>query len=92
MTITRSAPTVGSVTGILAAAGALGSYFPPRVMGARLARQRLHGRAAAATSAPPAFGYPALRLQPRVFLMLVVAPLKVGASLTAIPTGENNAA
>ena len=93
MMITRCAPTmsVGSVTGIVAAAGALGSYFPPPLMGARLGRHRLHGRAAAVTTAPPAFGYPALGLQPRVFLMFVVALLKVGAFLTAIPTGENNA-
>lgn len=93
MMITRCAPTmsVGSVTGIVAAASTLGSYFPPLVMGARFDRHRLHGRAAAVTTAPPAFGYPALRLQPRVFLMFVVALLKVGASLTAIPTGEKNA-
>lgn len=77
MMITRCAPTmsVGSVTGIVAAAGALGSYFPPLVMGARLGRHRLHGRAAAVTTASPAFGYSALRLQPRVFLMFVVALL-----------------
>ncbi len=50
--VARRAParSVGSVTGIVAAAGGLGGYFPPLVMGAtyNAGRQQLHDRAAAA--------------------------------------------
>jgi hypothetical protein len=52
-------------------------------------KQRTDGRP---TLLPASFGYPVLRLRPRVLLMFVVALVEIAASLIAIPTtGETNA-
>ena len=57
--VTRRAPTerVGSVAGIVGAAGGLGGFFPPLVMGGNVRRcaQRLHHRAVAAVHHGRAF-------------------------------------
>jgi hypothetical protein len=77
--VTRRAPTrsVGSVTGIVAAAGGLGGYFLELVMGATYdpVGNDYTARLPQVATAPPAFVYPALRLHPQVVLMFVVAGL-----------------
>lgn len=97
--VTRRAPTrsVGSVTGIVAAAGGLGGWFLPLVMGTAhdpVAKDCTVERLLVAT-ALVAFGYMPLRLRtgPRVFLMFVVAGRTAAAFLSAAPSaGGANAA
>ena len=66
--VTRRAPAgkVGSVTGIVAAVGALGGYFPPLVMSATYDPAHYHytvGLLLLVATALIAFGYTALRLR-----------------------------
>ena len=68
--VARRAPakSVGSVTGIVAAAGGLGGYFPPLVMGATYNRADNNytiGLLLLVATAIVAFGYTALRLHAR---------------------------
>ncbi|GJF12106.1 MFS transporter [Mycolicibacterium cyprinidarum] len=65
--VARRAPaaSVGSVTGIVSAAGGLGGYFPPLVMGATYSQLDNHytiGLLLLVATAVLAFGYTALRL------------------------------
>ena len=77
--VTRRGPTrsVGSVTGIGAAAGGLGGYFLPLVMGASYdpVGNDYTVELLVVATALVAFGYMALRLRAWVFLMFVVAGL-----------------
>jgi hypothetical protein len=73
----RTTRSVGSVTGIVAAAGGLGGYFLPLVMGATYdpVGNDYTVELLVVATALVALGYKALRLRAWVFLMFVVAGL-----------------